>query len=91
MAYGFHRTKITYQLGWLTAALAFFYKLLNITWSEKLSQITHVRPLNFLEASVVLFLVSIASAQYASTYLGHEFPRFRSEQHGVIEEEEDSA
>ncbi len=89
MAYGFHRTKITYQLGWLTAGMAFVYKLINITWSEKLSDITHVWPLNLLEASVILFLISIASAQYASTYLGHEFPRYESEQR-EIEQEEDA-
>ncbi len=79
MAYGFHRTKITYQLGWLCAVAAFIYKAVNIAWSDRISRVSGIWPLNLLQASIILFLISIASAQYASTYLRHELPKYEAE------------
>ena len=78
MAYGFHRTKLTYELGWISAAGAFVYKIVNMLWSEKIAKATGIWPLHFVEASVIFFLICIASAQYASTYLRHELPRYES-------------
>ncbi len=72
MAYGFRRTKLTYQLGWLSAVVALLYKVLDVIWSGAITRAVGIRPFNFLEASIVLFLISIASAQYASTYLRPE-------------------
>ena len=79
MAYGFHRTRITYHLGWISAIAAVLYKILTVTWSARIARATQVWPLHVLEGSMMLFLISIASAQYASTYLRHEFPRYQSE------------
>ncbi len=80
MAYGFHRTKITYELGWVCAIGAFIYKAVNIAWSDRISRITGVWPVNLLQASIILFLITIASAQYASTYLRHELPKYEAEE-----------
>ena len=88
MAYGFHRTKVTYELGWLSAIAAFLYKAVNIAWSDRISRATGIWPVNFLQASIILFLITIASAQYASTYLRHELPKYEAEERPAPEDDD---
>ena len=74
MAEGYRRTRFTYQLGWLAAIGAFVSKLATFTTpGAELVKRAGISPWNFLEASMLLFLICIANEAYASATLrkGH--------------------
>ena len=74
MAEGYRRTRVTYQLGWLSAIGAFVYKLATFTKpGAEFADRARISPWNFLEAAILLFLICIANEAYASAMLrkGH--------------------
>ena len=58
--------KFTYRWGMVVGVVAVAYRLLFITaLGEKISRATNIEPRNGLQLSVLLLLMSIASAAYA--------------------------
>ncbi len=59
------RARITYLLGWAAAIVAFVYKAVTLTSAGlRMAVATGITPRHFLEASILLFMISIAEVAY---------------------------
>ncbi len=71
------RARILYFLGWAAAIVAFVYKALTLTSvGLRVAVATGIVPRQFMQASLLLFVISIAEAVY--TWAGREQPEARS-------------
>jgi len=70
MAQKYNLTRVAYQLGCAAVVMAFLDKVFTVTsFGLELAIRTRIVPHNFLEASIVFFVMSIASEAYTSAQL----------------------
>jgi len=71
-------SRITYNLGWLAALIAFVYKVLTFTQPVlSLASRTQITPRHFFNAAVLLFIFSMASVAQGFE-MGRELARTSS-------------